>query len=68
MRRKIDVQEVRISLFVKGNYNRAKSRIIKALMGADITITARKFVGHEDDTEFNHYAIDTAKEYEMEEI
>lgn len=64
----IDVQEVRISLFSKGNYNQIKSKIIRALISADITITARKYVGHEDDTGYNHYAIDVAKEYGLEEI
>ena len=64
----IDVQEVRISLFSKGNYNQAKSKIIRALISTDITITARKYVGHEDDTGYNHYAIDVAKEYGLEEI
>ena len=61
----IDVQEARISLFSKGNYNQTKSKIIRALISADITITARKYVGHEDDTGYNHYAIDVAKEYGM---
>ncbi len=64
----IDVQEVRVSLFSKGNYLKTKSRLIRALLGADITITARKYIGHEDNTGYHHYAIDTAKEYEMEEI
>ena len=63
-----DVQEVRISLFSKGNYNRTASRLVKALLDSDITITARKYVGHEDDTGYHHYAVDTAKNYEMEEI
>ena len=64
----IDVQEARISLFSKGNYNQIKSKIIRAIISADITITARKYVGHEDDTGYNHYAIDVAKEYGLEEI
>lgn len=63
-----DVQEVRISLFSKGNYTRTVSRLVKALLNADITVTARKYVGHEDDTGYHHYAVDTAKNYEMEEI
>ena len=58
-----EVQEVRISL-----YSRAASRLVRALLCADITITARKYVGHEDDTGYHHYAVDTAKNYEMEEI
>ena len=64
----IDVQEARISLFSKGNYNQTKSKIIRDLISVDITITARKYVGHEDDTGYNHYAIDVVKEYGMEEI
>ena len=63
-----DVQEVRISLFTKSSYTRTVSRIVKALLSADITVTARKYVGHEDDTGYHHYAVDTAKNYEMEEI
>ena len=63
-----DVQEVRISLFTKGNYARTASRLVKVLLSADITVTARKYVGHEDDTGYHHYAVDTAKNYEMEEI
>ena len=64
----IDVQEARISLFTKGNYTRTVSRIVKALLSGDITVTARKYVGYEDDTGYHHYAVDTAKNYEMEEI
>lgn len=64
----IDVQEVRISLFSKGNYLKTKSKLIRTLLGADITITARRYIGHEDSTGYHHYAVDTAKEYGMEEI
>ena len=39
-----DVQEVRISLFTKGNYARTASRLVKVLLSADITVTARKYV------------------------
>lgn len=63
-----EVQEVRISLFSKGNYNRTKSRLVKSLLNSDITITARKYVGYENDTKYHHYAIDVAKEYGLEEI
>lgn len=64
----IDIHEVRISLFSKDNYNRTKSRLVKALLNSDITITARKYVGYENDTKYHHFAIDTAKNYEMEEM
>lgn len=63
----IDVSEVRISLFSKGNYLKQKQQITKELLNADITITDRRYIGHEDDTGYHHYAIDVAKYYETEE-
>ena len=63
----IDVSEVRISLFSKGNYLKQKQQITKELLNADITITDRRYIGHEDDTGYHHYAIDVAKIYELEE-
>ena len=62
-----DVQEVRLSLFTKGNYTKRKNQIVRALLAADITITDRRYVGHEDDSGYHHYAIDVANHYEMEE-
>ena len=62
-----DVQEVRISLFSKGNYQQRKRQITAALLDADITVTERRYIGHEDDTGYHHYAIDVAKSYETEE-
>ena len=62
-----DVQEVRISLFSRGNYQRRKRQITVALLKADITVTERRYIGFEEDTKYHHYAIDVMKEYEMEE-
>ncbi|MCX7780619.1 MAG: hypothetical protein N2491_06865 [Negativicutes bacterium] len=62
-----DVQEVRISIFSKGNYQQRKRQITTALVNADFTITERRYIGHEDDTGYHHYAIDVAKEYELKE-
>ncbi len=62
-----DVQEVRLSLFSKGNYIAIKNNIVRTLLGADFYITDRSYIGHEDDTGYHHYAIDVAKIYEMEE-
>jgi hypothetical protein len=62
----MDVCEVRISLFTKGNYSALKRQITSALFQADFTVTGRHYVGHEDDTGYHHYAIDAAKEYETE--
>ena len=60
-----DVQEVRISLFSRGNYQRRKRQITVALLNADITVTERRYIGFEEDTKYHHYAIDVMKEYEM---
>lgn len=65
-RPQFEQQEVRISLFSKGNYQRRKKQIVGALADADFTITERLYVEHEDDTGYHHYAIDVAKIYEME--
>ncbi|MGX8700575.1 hypothetical protein [Caproiciproducens sp.] len=63
----MDVSEVRISLFSKGNYLQRKRQITQALLNADFTVTGRTYVGHEDDTGYHHYAIDISKSYETEE-
>ena len=63
----VDVQEVRLSLFSKDNYLKIKNRLVKAMLNADITVTNRRYIGHEDDTGYHHYAIDVAQIYELEE-
>ena len=62
-----DTQEARLSLFVKGSYTAIKDTLVRALLGADFVITDRRYIGHEDDTGFHHYAIDVAKHYGMED-
>lgn len=63
----IDVSDVRISLYSKGNYIKRKNQLLATLLGAEFTITGRRYMGHEDDTGYHHYVIDVAKHYEMEE-
>ena len=60
-----DMQEARLSLFSKGNYLARKNGIVRRLLGADFTITDRRYLGYEEDTGFHHFAIDVLKEYEM---
>lgn len=55
-----EVQEVRISLYCKGNYNNTKSKITRALLENDITITARQYIGLETDSGYHHYNFDAA--------
>lgn len=61
-----EVLEARLSLFVKGSYTDIKNTIIRTLLGADFTITDRRYIGHEDETGYHHYAIDVAKPYQYQ--
>ena len=63
----MDISEVRISLYSKGNYQQRKRQITQVLLGAEFTITDRRYIGHEDDTNYHHYVIDVAKSYEAED-
>lgn len=63
----IDVQEARLSLYAQGNYMADKNAIVKTFLGADFTITDRRYIGYETETGYHHYAVDVAKHYEMEE-
>ncbi len=58
-----DIQEIRISIFTKNNYRTLKSQLEKIILQADFTITDRRYIGREDETEYYHYCIDIAKEY-----
>ena len=62
-----EIQEVRVSLYDKGNYLRVKNALVRALLNADITITDRRYIEHEESTGYHHYAIDVAKLYDLEE-
>ena len=66
-RPRCDVQAVRVSLYDKGNYIKIKNTLVSLLLSADMTITGRRYIGHEDDTGYHHYAIDVAKIYQTEE-
>ena len=63
----LETQEARLSLFDKGSYTVIKNKMIRTLLNAEFTITDRRYIGHEDDTGYHHYAIDVAKLYELEE-
>ena len=52
---------------VQGNYMADKNALVKTLLGADFTITDRRYIGYETETGYHHYAVDVAKHYEMEE-
>lgn len=64
----VDIQEARLSLFCKGSYTKEKNAIVRTLLGADFTITDRRYIGYETETGYFHYAMDVAKSYELEEF
>ena len=59
----IEISEVRISLFTKSNYTQRKGQITELLLRSDFIITQRRYIGHEGDTGYHHYSIDTQKQY-----
>ena len=63
-----EIQEVRISIFSKGNYTDLKRKLTASILKADISITDRRYIGHDDDTGYHHYAVDTAKSFILEEF
>ena len=67
-RPQFEIQDARLSLFSKNNYQVRKNQLVRAFLDADFTVTDRRYIGHEDDTDYHHYAIDVAKEYELQEV
>ena len=63
----VDVQEARLSLYVKGSYTALKNRLVRLLLRRDLTITGRMYNGYETDTGYHHYTVDAAQYYETEE-
>lgn len=62
-----EMQEVRLSLFSKGNYLARKNQIVRALLAQEYTITGRQYIEHEDDTGYHHYSVDVCKEFAVEQ-
>ena len=58
----IEVCEFRISLYSKGNYTSMAKEITHLLLASGFTITERKYIGFEDDTEYHHWNADVARE------
>jgi hypothetical protein len=61
-----EIQHVRLSLFSKGNYILRARQLVKALLAAGFTITARQYIGRDDDSGYFSLAIDICKIYEWE--
>lgn len=53
------VEEARLSLYARGNYLTLRDQLTAALLAGGVTVTARSYIGFEDETSYHHYAIDT---------
>lgn len=62
-----DVQEARISIFAKTNYQQIKNQVVRAVLAAGMSVTSRQFIEYETETGYYHYNVDVAHFYEMEE-
>jgi len=62
-----ETQEVRLSLFCRGNYLTRKRQITKALIQAGFTITDRHYAGRDDETQYHNQSIDCSKLYRWED-
>lgn len=62
-----DIEEVRISIFDKGNYLEIKKQIELSILSSGITITDRRYIGYETDTLYHHTAVDVTKNFDIQE-
>lgn len=62
-----EVQAARIALYTKGNYRATARAIAEGCLEADMCISDRRYIEHEDDTGYHHYEIEIEKNYEWEE-
>ena len=62
-----DIDEVRVSVFSKSNYSSLKKELEKIFIENSLTITDRRYIGYEKETEYHHYIIDVAEDYDIKE-
>lgn len=56
----VDVEEIRVSIFSKGNYNSTRRKLETEFLKEEIFITDRRYIEYEEDTGYHHYVIDIA--------
>lgn len=62
-----EVQSVRIELYTKGNYRTVARSVADGALAAGMAITERRYIEHEDETGYHHYAVDLEKNYLWED-
>ncbi len=63
----IDTQQVRLTLYAKGNYLYLRRIILQRLLAENFTITSRNYIQYDRDSGYHQYAIDVAKTYRWED-
>ncbi len=53
-------EEAELALYCKGNYLAFRDKVTEFLIAADITITGRRYLEFEKDTDYHHYIIEVA--------
>lgn len=61
-------EEAELALYCKGNYLAFRDKVTELLIAADITIASRRYLEFEQDTDYHHYIIDVAENFQQEEI
>ena len=61
-----DAEEVRISVFSKGNYITLVKKIVKTILRNEFYVTDRRYNGFETDVGYHQYTIDIAKLYDID--
>lgn len=54
------VETAELALYCKGNYLGFRDKVTELLITADITITNRRYLEFEQDTDYHHYIIEVA--------
>lgn len=62
----LEIQSARLTLFSKSNYLSLRNTLRDAILAAGLTITDMRFIEHEPDTGYYHYAIDVESIQSME--
>ena len=57
----LEIQSARLTLFSKSNYLSLRESLRDAILAAGLTISDMRFIEHEPDTGYYHYAIDVEK-------
>lgn len=62
----LQTETAELGLYCKGNYLDFRNDVTKALISVGITITNRRYLEYEENTNYHHYIIDVAAASEEE--